>query len=80
MRVDHIEECADIARKQISDNTKAYNDMVSAFEQQSQELRYLQVKMVDLENRLLRKNITFCGIPESIKPAELNIYLQHPFL
>lgn len=32
--------------------------------------------MADIEDRAHRNNIKFRGIPESIKPADLSVYLQ----
>lgn len=80
IRVEQVEERTDTIEGQVSDYSEANNELVDAFECQTEDLCPMTAKNNDLEDRSIWNNIKFCGIPESIKPAKLTTYLQHLFL
>lgn len=55
----------------MGDFTSAYSELVDAHFEVEDVLKSLRLKVADLKDRLHRNNITFRGIPEQIKQADL---------
>lgn len=60
-RIDHLEDSTDDLEKQMTEYTAAYNDITDAHDQHTEEIRYLQAKVADLEDRSRGNNIKFWG-------------------
>lgn len=63
-RLDHIE-------KKIGDYSSAYNTLVDAYNDQSDDINWLKYKMANLEDRSRRNNVNIWGVPEAVLPAQL---------
>lgn len=53
-----------------------FNDLVDAHNDRDDEMMQMKIKLADLEDRSRRNNITFRGIPETVKPPDLKKYLD----
>lgn len=60
----------------IAEFTLAFNELVDAYFDIEDELKAMRLKMADTEDRSLKNNVKFRGIPKSVKPADLCSYLQ----
>lgn len=68
--IDRVEERTIDLGKVVTEHTSVYNEMADAYDHHTEEIRFLQVKMADLEDRSRRNNIKFRSILETIKPPE----------
>lgn len=59
---------------------KAHDEIVDAHEEQAEQIRKLQLKMADLEDRSRQNNLKIRGVPETVKSTDLIPYLQQLFL
>lgn len=66
--------------RQVTEHTTAHHETSEAYHQHSQEIQFLQAKVIDLEDRSGRNNTKFRGIPETIKPPDLIHYIQQLFI
>lgn len=53
------------------------NDLVNAHSEREDDIFWIKSKLADQEDRLRRNNFKICGIPESIKPQELEAYFSN---
>lgn len=69
-RVTHIEH-------KMGEFAGAINEVIDAHNEKDDEIPQLKSKMADLEDRSRRNNIKIRGIPETVKPPDLNAYFQN---
>lgn len=79
-RIDQVEEYTEDLERLISEHFAAYNEIADAHDHQVEEIRFLQAKVADLEDRSRRNNIKFRGIPETVKAQDQIPYIQQLFL
>lgn len=80
LSVEQVEERTDILERQITEHVSAHHEASEAYHQHSEEIRFLQAKMADLEDRSRRNIIKFRGISETVKPPDLIHHIQQLFL
>lgn len=59
----------------VTDLVEPHNKFMDSYKDQEQEIKWLQSKIADFEDRSCRNNIKCRGITESIQLADLNIYV-----
>lgn len=69
-------EHTDHLEVEVSKYATAYNNLVDAFTDH-QTILHTKIKLLILEHRSRRNNITFKGILELVNPSELHNYLHH---
>lgn len=70
-RLDCLEERTDVVEEHITEMAKAHNELLDAHDHHTDEIQSINLKLADLEDRSIRNNIKFRGIPESVLPNDL---------
>lgn len=60
----------------VTELSQTHNKLVDSHKDQEAEIKWLQTKIADIDDRTCRNNVKFRGIPETVQPTALNEYLQ----
>lgn len=75
----HIDHRIQYIENKLEECTDTVNDLVDAYAEQKDDTLWIKAKLADLEDCSRCNNIKMHGVPESVKPAELQAYATSLF-